>query len=453
MAVNLVHQFGRERARELLESSFAQFQADKAVVGLARQLRKSEDALAGYAEAAACDRGDFMEYAGLRRASRETESRAGPGPSGRPAQRGDRLAGGAAARRRHRGARPAGSPGLAVVIDPGDRRTATGPRPYVLTADRQARRLEPGRLPDAGGVARPDPDPEDLQRPQPAVPARPRRDAARPHPRACAAAAPGDGRDGAAARARARLDGRRIDAAAPASCATTPATAAPTARTTPAGPSAGSSWTGTPATLRRRIEQRTNTIARKFDRVCEVLGALGYLDGDDRSPPRGPDADADLHRAGPGHRRGAARRAVGRPRRRPSSPRCCPRSCSSPAGPTTRPRRACPARTRARRARRDDVRCGPTWTRSSATTTLDQLREPDLGFCWAAYRWARGRRARRRARGRRPGRRRLRPLDEAAARPGRPGRRRRRRRPLRDTAREAVDLVRRGVVAYSSMGE
>ena len=63
MAVNLVHQFGRERARELLESSFAQFQADKAVVGLARQLRKSEDALEGYAEAAACHLGDFMEYA------------------------------------------------------------------------------------------------------------------------------------------------------------------------------------------------------------------------------------------------------------------------------------------------------------------------------------------------------------------------------------------------------
>ncbi|MFL6135855.1 MAG: DEAD/DEAH box helicase, partial [Nocardioidaceae bacterium] len=33
MAVNLVHQVGRPTARELLESSFAQFQADKAVVG------------------------------------------------------------------------------------------------------------------------------------------------------------------------------------------------------------------------------------------------------------------------------------------------------------------------------------------------------------------------------------------------------------------------------------
>ena len=67
MAVNLVHQVGRSTARELLESSFAQYQADKAVVGLARQLRKAEEALEGYAEAATCHLGDFMEYAGLRR--------------------------------------------------------------------------------------------------------------------------------------------------------------------------------------------------------------------------------------------------------------------------------------------------------------------------------------------------------------------------------------------------
>src|SRR5690606_19139580 len=67
MAVNLVHQVGRDRARELLEQSFAQFQADKAVVGLARQLRKAEEALEGYAEAATCHLGDFMEYAGIRR--------------------------------------------------------------------------------------------------------------------------------------------------------------------------------------------------------------------------------------------------------------------------------------------------------------------------------------------------------------------------------------------------
>ena len=32
--------------------------------------------------------------------------------------------------------------------------------------------------------------------------------------------------------------------------------------------------------VQRKIEQRTNTIARQFDRVCQVLDALHYLDGD-----------------------------------------------------------------------------------------------------------------------------------------------------------------------------
>ena len=74
MAVNLVHQVGRATARELLESSFAQFQADKAVVGLARQLRKAEEALEGYAEAATCHLGDFMEYSRLRRRLSDAEA-------------------------------------------------------------------------------------------------------------------------------------------------------------------------------------------------------------------------------------------------------------------------------------------------------------------------------------------------------------------------------------------
>ncbi len=67
MAVNLIDQFGRARAREILESSFAQFQADRSVVGLARQVREGEASLAGYAEAMTCDRGDFAEYSGIRR--------------------------------------------------------------------------------------------------------------------------------------------------------------------------------------------------------------------------------------------------------------------------------------------------------------------------------------------------------------------------------------------------
>lgn len=67
MAVNLIDQFGRARAREILESSFAQFQADRAVVGIAREVREQEESLAGYRSAMTCDRGDFAEYSGIRR--------------------------------------------------------------------------------------------------------------------------------------------------------------------------------------------------------------------------------------------------------------------------------------------------------------------------------------------------------------------------------------------------
>ncbi|GAA0496393.1 DEAD/DEAH box helicase [Microbacterium aurantiacum] len=67
MAVNLIDQFGRGRAREILESSFAQFQADRAVVGLARRVKEEEESLAGYLSAMSCDRGDFPEYADIRR--------------------------------------------------------------------------------------------------------------------------------------------------------------------------------------------------------------------------------------------------------------------------------------------------------------------------------------------------------------------------------------------------
>ncbi|MGO1769033.1 MAG: DEAD/DEAH box helicase [Microbacterium sp.] len=67
MAVNLIDQFGRVRAREVLESSFAQFQADRAVVGLAQQVREAEDSLEGYAAAMSCEHGDFLEYASMRR--------------------------------------------------------------------------------------------------------------------------------------------------------------------------------------------------------------------------------------------------------------------------------------------------------------------------------------------------------------------------------------------------
>jgi ATP-dependent RNA helicase HelY len=73
MAVNLIEAFGRTRTREILESSFAQFQADRAVVDLARAVRSQEESLAGYAKSMACHLGDFAEFSGIRRELNDLE--------------------------------------------------------------------------------------------------------------------------------------------------------------------------------------------------------------------------------------------------------------------------------------------------------------------------------------------------------------------------------------------
>ncbi|HEY5320130.1 MAG TPA: RNA helicase, partial [Galbitalea sp.] len=77
MAVNLIDQFGRERTREVLESSFAQFQADRAVVDLARKVRTQQESLDGYAKAMTCHLGDFAEYASIRRELTDLERKSG----------------------------------------------------------------------------------------------------------------------------------------------------------------------------------------------------------------------------------------------------------------------------------------------------------------------------------------------------------------------------------------
>lgn len=73
MAVNLIEQFGRQRARDILESSFAQFQADRAVVDLARTVRQQQESLDGYAKSMSCHLGDFVEYASIRRSLNDLE--------------------------------------------------------------------------------------------------------------------------------------------------------------------------------------------------------------------------------------------------------------------------------------------------------------------------------------------------------------------------------------------
>ena len=74
MSINLIARFGRERARRSLESSFAQFQADRAVVGLSRQIAKNEAAIKELLSQAVCHLGDFLEYARIRREIKEVES-------------------------------------------------------------------------------------------------------------------------------------------------------------------------------------------------------------------------------------------------------------------------------------------------------------------------------------------------------------------------------------------
>jgi len=73
MSINLIARFGRERARGSLESSFAQFQADRAVVGLVRQIRKNDSAAAEQEESAKCHLGNFTEYARIRIDIKELE--------------------------------------------------------------------------------------------------------------------------------------------------------------------------------------------------------------------------------------------------------------------------------------------------------------------------------------------------------------------------------------------
>ncbi|MGZ8599468.1 MAG: DEAD/DEAH box helicase [Actinomycetota bacterium] len=79
MAVNLVRNYTREEAHHLLNSSFAQFLADRGVVTLERQLERDKGFLDGYREQMRCHLGDFEEYWALREKAAQirTEARTG----------------------------------------------------------------------------------------------------------------------------------------------------------------------------------------------------------------------------------------------------------------------------------------------------------------------------------------------------------------------------------------
>ncbi|GAB2608109.1 DEAD/DEAH box helicase [Kribbella endophytica] len=444
MAVNLVRQVGRSRARDMLELSFAQFQSDQAVVGLARQVQRNTEALEGYKESIDCHLGDFLEYADLRRRIGERES------SGSKRRKLDRRVEAQESVEKLRMGDiiriPAGrSAGWALVIDPGMRSEREGPRPTVLTLDRQVRKLSMVDFPtpvESIGTLRV-PKKFNARNPQQ------RRELAQ------------------VLRNRTDMHGEegppsyRSRAGDVITHADDPELQEMRAQLR-AHPCHGCSdredharWAERYFRLdrenrdvQRKIEQRTNTIARQFDRVCQVLDALHYLDGD-KTTEAGDRlsriyAELDLV-AAECLRQGvfddldvpelasalAALVYESRSKDEPSSPRL-------PRGEV-----------------RDAIeKMGSIWRDLSALERdmrVDFLRSMDLGFCWAAYRWASGaslaevlyesdlaagdfvRWVKQ-----------LIDLTEQVADAAGPT-------PLRKTARAVTDQIRRGVISYASV--
>jgi ATP-dependent RNA helicase HelY len=383
MAVNLVHQVGRATARELLESSFAQFQADAAVVGLARQLRKAEEALEGYAEAATCHLGDFMEYSRLRRRLSDVEAAASR--ARRADRRDEVLASLEALKPGDVIEVPTGKfAGMAVVVDPGMRSDRDGPRPYVVTADRQARRLSMVDFTSPVTALTRMRVPRNFNGRNPQS----RRDLAsalRSKTHGLLPPPPGKRTRGAgpAAPPGAEQEITRIRAELRAHPCHGCADREDHAR-----------WAERyhkldrdTRTLRRRIEERTNTIARQFDRVCEVLTELGYL-VEDRVTDHGKrlmriytDMDlvaAEALRQGLWTELSAAELAA---------------ALSALVYETRRADDSSAPRVPGGRVKQTLADMVSLWADLDALERehrLDFLREPDLGFAWAAYRWAEG---------------------------------------------------------------
>ena len=282
MAVNLVEQVGRATAREVLETSFAQFQADRGVVGLAKQAKAHSEGLDGYAEAMTCDLGDFSEYAEIRRAitARErelTQRRAGQ----RRVEINDSLA---ALKRGDVIAVPGGRrASYVIVLDPGGIEEFDGPRPTVLTMDKRVKRLTLADLNEPVSAAtrvripkafndRVTADRRNLVGAmQEAL-----SDLAHDHGTGAQSKRGHAGRydttsDGELTRLRNQMRAHPCHA-----CPEREAHARWSERWAKAN--------GEHSALLRRIKGRTGSIARVFDNICDVLATLGYLTREKNAP-------------------------------------------------------------------------------------------------------------------------------------------------------------------------
>ena len=273
MAVNLVGAVGRDRARSLLEQSFAQFQTDRSVVGLSRSLVRNTEAIAELWSRTACDRGDYEAYARLRaeigaveaEASRErsADRRAEATQALLTLMPGDiiRVPGGK-------------NQGWAVVIDP-DTRTGDrdNPRPLVLTEDRHVRRLSLVDFPTPPAVAGRMRVPKQFNPKEPA--SRRNLGAAFRSKLAEIDLNPQRHRPGRISGEMAEQIDDLRDRLRRHPCHNCP------------DRESHARYAERALRLEReneraqqRVSSRTNTIATQFDKICTVLGSLGYLGGE-----------------------------------------------------------------------------------------------------------------------------------------------------------------------------
>ncbi|MDM4139204.1 MULTISPECIES: RNA helicase [Mycobacterium] len=149
MTINLVQQMGPEQAHRLLEQSFAQYQADRSVVGLVRGIERGTAMLDEIAAEIGGPKAPILEYARMR--ARISEMERAQSRASR-LQRRQAASDALAALRRGdiinitQGRRG----GLAVVLE--SARDSTDPRPLVLTENRWAGRISSA---DYSGVSAP----------------------------------------------------------------------------------------------------------------------------------------------------------------------------------------------------------------------------------------------------------------------------------------------------------
>ncbi|MEU4341044.1 RNA helicase [Nocardia sp. NPDC023852] len=144
MSINLIDRMGADESRALLERSFAQFQADRSVVGLVRGIERNEVALRKLRDQLGGTKGGFLDYLALRERIKQRERQLAQ--QGRADRRGAAVDALVALRRGDVVAIPSGRrAGLAVILEPDA--TPGDPRPLVLTEDKWAGRVSAADFP------------------------------------------------------------------------------------------------------------------------------------------------------------------------------------------------------------------------------------------------------------------------------------------------------------------